>query len=117
MTKTVGVDRRFRQVVEPSDTELADILERAAEVIEQCGWCRYSYTNAGAVCYLGAIRRVVLPPVVDSYAMARFAAIHARLNHEFFHRPVSTWNDYEAKDASEVIDSMKSIAKDLRNRA
>lgn len=102
-----------------SDTELAEILEGAAEIIDERGWCRNTFADeAGRLCLMGAV-------MVDLNRRglgtgAHFHGVEHRLVLEFFPEhpggPIG-WNDKSAHDGAQVTDKMRMIAKDLRNRA
>lgn len=116
-------------------TEVADILDAAADLLQSKGWQKGAFSNATdpreatAFCALGAIRAVTgysmaAHEYVESsggdyafyrekymYAMQASVALAAKVGDN-----VPGWNDRPGRTAEEVIDVMKHVAKDLRNR-
>lgn len=101
-------------------TKVAEVLERAAEVIEERGWCQNDlYTADGRLCLMGAVDRVTRTEagvflnameamdeyVIDNYAARRGIGL----------RPCVTWNDSADRTEHEVIDALRRCAKDIRN--
>ena len=107
--------------------ESAEILERAAELLETRGWCRDTYSNeAGQHCAMGALSTVAadtMHRIEYADALAVLAAALLRSGHvrgDLGEWPLSVvvqWNDYPFRTADEVIETLKLVAKDLRNEA
>lgn len=109
--------------------DVADVLEKAAEVIERDGWCQNQLTDeAGRVCLVGAIekaafgeiRSVASMPVHDARWRLRCGAVDAvtvALGGGGLFAVPSRWNDLPGRDQFEVIDLLKSVAKTIRNEA
>jgi hypothetical protein len=121
--------------VDSANTRAADILEKAADLLETVGHCKgfaVSYEpgthNVIGYCATGAIAHVAY----DNNQVARLDAIGIladRLPEEFQTTMefagvvlrqaapdrIINWNDAYDRQASEVIDLMKETAKDLRN--
>ena len=103
--------------------ETADILEKAAEVLEIRGWTQNTYEDAeGQVCAVGAIRVVAWghsrwsgTGAID-YQVAGMA--QAAMSAHLGVRDLAIeWNDSPERTKEEVIDAFKHAAKDLRNNA
>jgi hypothetical protein len=111
------------------DTQAADILEQAAGLIRDVGWCRgravrYApdSTKIDGYCALGAIQYAALSGVQpDLYQAASEAALHAQnhlrrslgLNLNLLSIP--NWNDAGGRTQEEVVEAMLHAAKELRN--
>lgn len=108
-------------------TEAAELLEKAAEILETDGWCQYSYANsAGEHCALGAMIKASgcehpwqlwgQRPFQEAVEAIAFHHPVSR-RHPVFRDDVADWNDQNDRTAAEVIDAFKQAAKDLRNEA
>ena len=97
-----------------------EVFEKAAELLEERGWCQDKMWSGRQVCYIGALRLAAmgsLDPADWKHAgrvkyNAAIAAVEHALKGE-----VDEWNDETGRTAEEVIDHMKMMAKDLRNKA
>jgi len=101
--------------------EVADVLEQAADLIETVGWIQGSeeQRDNGIVigyCAIGAMRAVNCG-ILSATEHALGNWLWGLPNHVIIHRGVANWNDQPGRRAAEVIDAMKSCAKDLRNEA
>ena len=106
-------------------TAVAEVLERAADVIERDGWCRNEITTPdGRVCLVGAIERAAFGrdyesgPVTDQEWDLRCGAVSAAnraITGCDSMSAAARWNDNEAKDQYDVIDLLRHTAKDIRN--
>lgn len=105
-------------------------LEAAADLIETVGWTKGTYVSVhpftgqiDGFCSVGALREAT---DLGNY----FGASHALMEHlrqtgqvdPLMETPLFTpegviaaWNDHIVHDGSEVIDTLKTVAKDLRN--
>jgi len=81
----------------------ADILLRAAELLERGGWCQNARSIGARHCALGAIDAVTNNN--NDYYAARL-----RLR-EYVGRAPAFWNDDPTRTASEVIAAMREAAK------
>jgi|SRR5882672_2719018 len=64
---------------EPEVDEISQCFSRAADYLEQHGWCQYSYKNEmGQVCALGAIGHAMgtLTAPTEMQCVARFYKVH-----------------------------------------
>lgn len=123
----------------------AEVLERAADLLETVGHCKGmqrqypagqyfdgSYGNAIAYCATGAMDEVTIRRRGDfaecdhlplKKAIEKLA-LHLRQkrpnvdlqSHQSHRGFIEGWNDLSRTSASCVIDTMKEVAKDLRNR-
>jgi hypothetical protein len=100
-----------------------EIFEKAAEILEQKGWCQEEYEDlTGRLCFVGALRWAMfgtagLPSLGLSnqeWEPHRLVLVHAEA---VLGEDPTGWNDVPWRTAAEVIDTMKVIAKDLRNKA
>lgn len=109
----------------------AEILEAAADLLQTTDHCKGSYKQYDAsvgrisYCALGAIQEVrgkvsviqlsVDPSLLDT---GTFAAHYLEMAaNEAGYVSVPMWNDAPETTADEVIDTMKHVAKELRNGA
>jgi hypothetical protein len=110
----------------PSKVTPADLLEKAAEILETEGHIRGSYGHHGpgfeGHCAEGALRCAGKQLFGEKvYALTGPSDAHVLhidtqtvlISH--LRQPVTTWNDRFARNADEVIDTFKHLAKDLRN--
>lgn len=90
------------------------VLLRAADVIEECGWCQGAYSMMdGRVCAIGAIKVAIgLSPDDDeedtAFVIARRAMSDA-LGVQFVHE----WNDDEKRTKEEVTAKLRAVALGL----
>jgi hypothetical protein len=112
-------------------TEIAEVFEKAADILETVGWCQHQKVQwslmedgsiqPAAYCAAGALQAAAglsFSHVTDydefrpNPYMEAIKTVARRVGNQ-----VPRWNDRIVKDASEVIDTFKTIAKDLRNEA
>lgn len=109
--------------------ETADILEKAAEVLETRGWCQGTYHNpAGRVCAVGAVRTAVWgAPLLRDLEREVSTKDYVKVNEALmvlaediglqnWNDLAPGWNDHPDRTQDEVIDAFKHAAKDLRNK-
>jgi hypothetical protein len=96
---------------------LAEVLDKAAEVLERDGWCQSNFENkAGERCAVGALRQASRE--LDGIISFRIEARTALAEYlEISSLDVIEWNDTRGRTAAEVIDALKHTAKNLRNEA
>jgi hypothetical protein len=108
--------------------ERSEILEQAADVIEQRGWTTHTtYDGKGRVCAWGAMLVAAgWDPRVMSLSRERMdsldaAARIARSARRFVDNhmlslfgSVTSWNDMPGRTKQEVLDMLRSAAKELR---
>lgn len=104
----------------------ADVLEKAADLLETQGWCQDVYRNkAGELCSIGAVRTAIWGDArmrttttnKDDVELANrtLAVLADKVGVE----PGSVgteWNDDPWRTKEEVVDAFKHAAKDLRNQ-
>lgn len=106
-------------------SEVADVLDKAVDVLETYGWgqgAAIQVDTEGKVtfCAVGAIRKAA--NYIDNRgwtADIRNYELSMTTEDElgdYLNEDIPAWNDHPARDKFEVIDAMKSLAKDLRNR-
>lgn len=106
-----------------SPTVIADVLDKAADLLEHNGWTQGNYENIdGALCSVGAIRKVVTQSAYNgSRASARSVmALEDHLNPGAPHllwTQLIDWNDTPGRTMFEVIDLFRAVSKNLRNEA
>lgn len=108
----------------------ADVLEEAAGLLEAEGWVRGSLYNDPALhddensgyCALGAIKEVVGTLggklVTDSQIkLERITAdtLEMYVMKKYPGSNIPDWNDDPGRTSFEVIDTLKTVAKELRN--
>lgn len=106
----------------PSEIKLKpwqQLLLKAADIIEQKGWCRNDYTSRGRHCMLGALMRADgkdgtmrnIPSRTMDAAMRR---VEKYLNKDNVLYPylfsIVRWNDEYAKNSKEVIAILRKTA-------
>jgi hypothetical protein len=99
-----------------SPGEVADLLDRAADLLEAEGWIQGSFHVEGVGrCAVGAIRDVAM----NEYRWYQATNLLDLRVKEKFNHPcgLMNWNDEAARSAFEVIDLLRATAKDLRNEA
>ena len=105
--------------------EVADVLDAAADLIENVGHCKgKAVASRGSVplayCALGALGRAA---VMTGSGISRYADARKALLVEIWGNPrraysdIATWNDRPERTAAEVIDTFRRAAKDLRNES
>ena len=91
----------------------ADVLDRAADLIEEKGWCQHRYKGYfGAYCALGAINEINYgnpSGVVGTKAEAE-VLLEGKLGLD-----VARWNDAWEQTAEAVIDTLRDVARGLRD--
>ncbi len=88
----------------------AEVLDRAADYIEQHGWCQGEFSKNGAVCVSGAISRVL---GVEFYRADNrvYDAKNAFARHLKSDDPPCVWNDEDGRTQEEVIATLREAAK------
>lgn len=97
-------------------TEVADVLERAAHVIERDGWWDggRKRTRSNAACALMALGRA--SDELLGEGVSRKATIEFE-KRWLGGRPAERWNDEEGRTEFDVINAFRLCAKDIRNEA
>jgi hypothetical protein len=109
---------------DPSDVT-ADLIEAAADAIESSGWAQDVYIKNNSYCVLGALgyasaqrARTVEEDHRDrsfNFAVAQ-TAVGRHLNpDQSSFEAVTHFNDALNRTSGEVVDMLKSVAKDIRN--
>ena len=93
----------------------ADVLDKAADVIERDGWCRHEYHDPeGRHCTVGAIEAAVIQeghfPISETIDEAEDSL------DRWLGQSVAAWNDDIARDVREVITSLRECAASLRSQ-
>lgn len=86
--------------------QVADVLEAAADYIEEHGWCQGHYwdgTDAGAVCIQGALSAIPGRIHTANRALAREDGV------------VTRWNDTPGREQWEVDQLLRTTAKKIRH--
>jgi hypothetical protein len=104
-----------------------DMLESAADLIENVGHTRRSYKSfdkemrVTGYCITGAIYESV-PIALRGNTLFEtreaIAAVRMEILRRFPHRydgDIAVWNDFHASDGAEVVDVLRHAAKNLRN--
>lgn len=114
----------------------ADVLEQAADLIQSVGFCKGGYVRYRAsddptvtgYCAVGAMTTVALG---DDLSIVDWSEVHVPVFYDSItaliveltgkdadaDEVIFSWNDSPSRKAEEVIDTMKRVAKDLRNTA
>lgn len=90
----------------------AEVLRRAADLIEQEGWVQGEFGGPGVgYCALGAIR-VQYDDVPSSPCTTAIEILNASLPPRF-KGWAPRWNDYPQRRASSVVRHLRKVARDL----
>lgn len=112
----------------PADVRdrVASILEEAASILDTYGWISGGYGDqSNGYCAVGAIAAVpgcsLLFEEEDRYALRlvakRVASIPISTSIVINEEAVLGWNDELGRTLGEVTDTLRSVAKDLRNES
>jgi hypothetical protein len=99
---------------------VADVLDRAADVIVERGHHKRNYVGLdGSVCAVGAIRVAIAggpvsPLRIDQFDTYRSAQAWAS---DVVGSPISRWNDAPERTAGEVIAALREAARRERGAA
>jgi hypothetical protein len=106
--------------------EVAEVLEKAADLIETVGHCKGNFSesddqgNKLAYCALGAIAEAV-DSMEASYSLRERTedALERWLFGKLYlgqtGRSIPFWNDHRLRKPEQVVDALKQTAKDIRN--
>lgn len=93
----------------------AEVLDDAADYIEEHGWCQGSlFSQTGSVCAEGALRKA--SGLRLSQPMGDNGVAHQAWDslHRFIGRNIPTWNDDDTTTEELVTKTMRACAADLR---
>ena len=105
--------------------EVAAVLEQAADLIETKGHCKGVYFSpTGEHCLVGALAEVIkLYDMCNWHDAFQFEGALVALKTELWGNPLRAdvdlmnWNDMKDRKSDQVVDLLKTTAKDLRNRS
>lgn len=93
-----------------------EVLDKAADLLEETGWCRNWYELRGRHCARGAINTIANGDPNRTWgAEARLACelltahLESRVGSEFL--GIQDWNDHQARDGRQVVREMRAAAK------
>jgi hypothetical protein len=102
-----------------------EIMERAADLLDEHGWCRgvMRYVYTGEMCIVGALRSVTLSEYVNADLVFTFTIPLPTL--EMYNNVcsllnaggdinITDWNDYICSDRNEATDFLRNGAKRYR---
>jgi len=95
--------------------EVADVLNRAADLLESNGWCQFALEDdAGAHCAMGALLAVDTGAATNvlSFSPTGRVAFNAMRG-----RHIATWNNDPRRTKQDVLDAFRSAAKDQMRAA
>jgi hypothetical protein len=103
--------------------EVADVLERAADLIETVGHCKRrhwefispNYGTRTAYCAIGAITAVSSGRPYMHALWALRTEIYGPPEGWAPYQTIPAWNDAPERTAAEVIDMLRQAAKTVRN--
>jgi len=106
----------------PTAEDPREALRWAANVIRRNGWTRHAFVRKdGERCILGALRLCTKPMSQDNVRLRAQIMIAAELRRRGFSLAdiandsqlglIPSWNDFHAKDATEVIDVLEAAAR------
>lgn len=99
--------------------DAADLLEKAADVIFTKGHCKGDLQNSeGNVCALGALElaRKGVRLNQEDITILRDYNYTLKLLRSKVGSGIASWNDAPERTPEEVMNTMKEVAKDLRNK-
>jgi len=105
-------DKRWEQPAETKRKTWRDILLRAADIIEQGGWCQQEYyTNKGSHCAIGALSKANGYRYTVAYGIA-VGKLEREIHDNGYFVDVTIWNDLLPWDtgAQTVIETMRKVA-------
>jgi hypothetical protein len=99
---------------------VADVLDRAADVIAERGLCKRDYEGRdGSVCAVGAIRVAVTGRARTGFSLGQFVTYKSASDwaSDVVGSPVARWNDAQERTADEVIAALREAARRERGAA
>ena len=96
-----------------TDTPLcvADVLERAADVIVDNGWCQGTFHDNGCYCALGAIAQACgIDGWKANFAEGMTGRAAQKLRNTVHSEAIDDWNDAEGRTQSEVVAALRRAA-------
>jgi len=89
-------------------------LERAADLIEERGWCRGRFRDeAGRMC----IDFAMVSADLTTNALARRCVLDELRGRGVRCNDLALWNDFQAVDSHEVVDLLRNAAKRWKAKA
>ena len=95
---------------------IADVLDGAADLLEERGWCQNDYeTPEGQMCLAAALTESALR-YHQSWSVALAAAVEARgvVMKATRTRSVPAYNDADGRTLPEILTLVRGLAKDQR---
>jgi hypothetical protein len=96
----------------------ADLLDAAAEEIEEHGWCVGTvFDDNGNLCVLGSMRIALYgSPWVQLIGAAEQRCLISATNmfSNEFDMPAACWNDNVCSDKADAVDTLRQLAKRYR---
>jgi len=90
---------------------VSDVLNKAADLIEERGWAQGAYENAsGGLCVLGAIRKAAdldPPMIIAGVSLDAACAFNRHIGADNL---VGDWNDAEGRTSGEVVAIFRAVA-------
>jgi hypothetical protein len=110
------------EVVAPKEVTVADVLERAADILEEFDWCQGSSGSKaeGYMCAVGAIGEAVVDfgsaagPFTTKDSPFRQACAILGWPKELDMWPLAVWNDKPGRTKAEVVAVLRSSAQKAR---
>jgi hypothetical protein len=101
-----------------NDTEIAEVLERAADALFVYGHAKLALCDeeSGAMCARGAILYAITGSPLMADEVGGWKQVDAALG-RYLGCHVVLWNNTPERTEAEVIDAFRLCAKDLRNKA
>lgn len=117
------IERERAEEVTREATE-ADVLERAADLIEETGWCQFSYRGSGSLDIIPKRRfelaeeYCVTGAIFQAAYDAGTGAIPARdVLSDFLGQGATSWNDAPERTKAEVVAKLREAAARAREEA
>ena len=98
------MDQSIQSYLKPELDEASKVLLRAADLIEDRGWCQRALEDdMGRYCAIGAILQV--PGTTDERSVAA-----TRLMKSICERDVAVWNNAPGRTKEEVVAKLRAVA-------
>lgn len=97
--------------------EIADVIDSAADVLEQVGWVQYHLVSLDGLCIVGSLCHATNVALSLDVPKPVMEAVEQEL---FVHRgetwpDLPGWNDHPGRTADEVKDLLRAAAKRQRS--
>jgi len=89
---------------------VSEVLNKAADLIEEKGWVQEAFSNRYGYCAIGAIRECIWGKDVPSNSPELWDGAIERLVKTVREAHIPSWNDAEGRTKEEVIAKLREAA-------